>query len=127
MTTTFKQDFAAALDVQGVSDIVGEKIFPGVAKQGTQAPYVVWRRNGGDPLATLSGASRNRVQQNVLVGCYAATYDAAVDLADAVFDALATASTRLRIVPRPPSDDFDPDTKLFVSVVEASVFHRPSN
>jgi hypothetical protein len=127
---SFKDDFAAVLNVAAVAAIVGERIYPALAEQGCNKPYVVWRRNGGDPLATMaSGAvSRARIKPEVLVGCYAETYDAAADLADAVFDALAagatSGSTRLRIIPRPPADGFDPDTKLYVSVVEASVFYR---
>lgn len=123
---TFKADFAAVLGASAVTAIVGQKIFPGAAKQGTAAPYVVWRRNGGDPQATLSAtaASRARLKYEMLVGCYAETYDQAADLADAVFDALAAGATTLRIIPRPPADGFDPETKLFASVVEASVSYR---
>lgn len=122
---SFKDDFAAVLNVTAVQTVAGERIFPGAAKQGTQRPYIVWRRNGGDPLATLSGASRNRGRIDMLVGSYAESYDAAAELADLVFDALAAGSAKLKIVPRPPADGFDPDTRLHVCVVEASVFHRP--
>lgn len=127
---SFKDDFAPVLNVSGVSALVQDRVYPGMAEQGCTRPYVVWRRNGGDPLPTLaSGAvSRTRLKIEVLVGCYAEDYDAAANLADAVFDALTagatSGNTRLRIIPRPPADGFDPDTKLFMSVVEASVFHR---
>ncbi len=127
---SFKDDFATLLNATGVSNLVGERVYPGMAEQGATRPYIVWRRNGGDPLATLSStaASRARHKVDVLVGCYAEDYDAAANLADAVFDALAaglsSGSTRLRVIPRPPADSFDPDTKLYVSVVEASVFYR---
>lgn len=124
---SFKEDFAAVLNVAGVTDLAADRVYPGMARQGCARPYVVWRRNGGDPLATLSGTSRSRQKLELLVGCYAETYDAAAALADAAFDALAAAaaSSRLRIVPRPPADGYDPDTKLYVSVVEASTFYRP--
>lgn len=123
---TFKADFAAVLAASAVTAVVGEKIFPGVAKQGSAKPYIVWRRNGGDPQPTLSptAASRARLKFDMLVGCYAEDYDTAADLADKVFDALATGATSLRIIPRPPADGFDPETKLFASVVEASVSYR---
>lgn len=123
---TFKADFAAAIASAGVTAVVGENIWPGVARQNTSKPYIVWRRNGGDPLATLAStpASRNRQKLDVLVGCYAETYDAAADLADLVFDALSAGASSLRIIPRPPADGFDPDTRLYASVVEASVFYR---
>lgn len=123
---TFKADFAAVLATTAVNAIVGEKIFPGSAKQGSAAPYIVWRRNGGDPQATLSptAVSRARLKYDMLVGCYAETYDQAADLADLVVDALAAGATTLRIIPRPPADGFDPETKLYSSVVEASVSFR---
>lgn len=127
---SFKDDFAPVLNVAGVTALVGTRVFPGMAEQDCTRPFVVWQRAGGDPLATLSStaASRARQKLEVRVGCYAEDYDAAAALADAVFDALAagssSGSTRLRIIPRPPADGFDPDTRLYVSVVEASVFYR---
>lgn len=124
--TTFKDDFAALLNVTAVQAVVSERIFPGRAKQGCARPYIVWRRNGGDPMATLNGASLNRSKRDMIVGCYADTYDQAADLADLVFAALAAGSTQCKVIPRPPADGFDPDTRLDVSVVEASVSHRPS-
>ncbi len=127
---SFKDDFEPVINATGVTNLAQTRIFPGMAEQGCAKPFVVWQRAGGDPLATMGSTAVSRARQKleVRVGCYAEDYDAAANLADAVFDALAagssSGSTRLRIIPRPPADGFDPDTRLYVSVVEASVFYR---
>lgn len=123
---TFAADMNALLAVAGVTTIVGEKIYPGIAPQNTAAPYVVWRRNGGDKMATLGGASRTRQFVNVLVYCCAegTDYDQAAQLGDAVRDAIAAGSSALKGTCNPPVDGFEPETRLFSVIVEALLFHR---
>lgn len=123
---TFSADLFTLLNVAGVNTIVGEKIYPGIAPQSTAAPYVVFRRNGGDKMATLSGASRTRQMVSVLIYCCADgnDYDKASSLADAVRDAIATGSSALKGTCNLPVDGFEPETRLFSVIVEALLFHK---
>ena len=120
----FKDDCFALLNVAGVTAIAGAKLYPVIAPQGTAAPFVVWRRMGGDPLAVLSGAARTRQIVNVQVDCLAVDYDTAVTLDDAVRTAIHTGSAALKGTARPPVDLFEQEARLFRVVVEATLFHR---
>lgn len=122
---SFQSDLDVLLRVTGVTNIVSDRIFPGIAPQNTLAPYVVWRRNGGDPLATMRGASRARRFINVLIYCVTEgdNYDQACSLADAVHDAVHAGSSVMKGSCNPPVDGFLPETRTFSVIVEARMFH----
>lgn len=124
--TTLAQDINELLAASGVTAVVGEKIYPGMAPQNTVAPYVVWRRNGGDPMSVLSGSGRTRRFINLLIYCFSAEndYDKACDLADAVHDAIVTGTGKLKGTCNPPVDGFEPETRLFSVILEARLFHK---
>jgi hypothetical protein len=123
---SFQSDLDALLRVAAVTSIVGEDIFPGIAPQGTEEPYIVWRRNGGDPLSTMGGAVRDRRFINVLIYCVTEgdNYDQACELADAVHDAVHAGSSAMKGTCNPPVDGFLPETRTFSVIVEARLFHR---
>lgn len=119
---SFKDDFGTLL-----ASAAPDKVFPGIAKQGTAAPYIVWRRNGGDPMATLAGSSNSRSAPNVVVFCCADDYDEAAALAESVRDLLRAGGNNIKCNSVGlPIDGFDETTKLLTVAVEASVFHRPA-
>jgi hypothetical protein len=118
---SLKTDLATLL-----ASAVADKVFPGIAPQGTQAPYVVWRRNGGNPMATLAGSSESRSMPNIVIFCCATEYDDADTLAQAVRALLRTGSSAIKCNSVGlPIDGFDETTKLLTVAVEVSVLHRP--
>lgn len=104
----------------------GGRVYPVLAPQGVPRPYFVWRRAGGDPLATLnSGSSSARRMVILLIGAYAETFDEADDLATAIHGAVLTGTAAMRGKSvKPPHDGFEPETRLFSVVLEAMLFHR---
>jgi hypothetical protein len=121
---SFPADLYTLLHTAAVDAIVGERIYPVLAPQGVTKPYVVWRRNGGDPLAVLSGGGRNREFVDVFIGAYADTFDAADALGDALRAAVLAATGSGKGIITPPIDGFEPDTKLFSVIFQARLFYR---
>lgn len=70
-----------------VSDIVGTRIFPNVAAQTTDFPFIVYDVNGDTPTDTKDGASTLDVT-SVMISCYCETYSQACDLASLIRTAL---------------------------------------
>ena len=73
-------------NAEEVSAIVGNKIFPVTAKAGVLLPFIFYRRTKTDinPVKAGHGAETVRIEFN----CYAQTYKASVQLAEAVRDTL---------------------------------------
>ena len=63
-----------------VFDIVGTKIFPNVAPQTTQFPFIIYDINGVQPNDTKEGPSTLDTN-DVMISCYSETYSQASDLA----------------------------------------------
>lgn len=123
---TFPADLFEVLNVTGVRDLVQDRIYPGLAPQGATSPYVVYRRNGGDPMATLSGTG-TRSRPNVLVFAADADYDVASNIAEAVRAALKAGTSKVKCNSVGlPIDGFDEATRLLTVAVEASVSHIPT-
>lgn len=110
--------------VAAVTAKAQDRIFPVIAPQGVAKPYVVWRRNGGDPLSTIASAqSRNRQFVDVLIGAYAESFDAADELSEALQDAVnAGAGGKATI--GPPIDGYEPETTLFSVTFQARLSYR---
>lgn len=123
---TLAADINDLLASAAVTALVGDRIYPSLARQGTAKPYVVWRRQGGDPLATLNdGASRGRQIIVVLMAAYAESFDEADAISEALRGAVLAGSTAMKGKSvNPPIDGFDPETRLFSVVLEARLFHR---
>ena len=66
--------------VGDVYDIVGNRIFPNVAPQTTQFPFIIYDVTGVIPNDTKEGASTLDTN-SVMISCYSETYAQASDLA----------------------------------------------
>lgn len=121
----FKDDLFALLAADAaLAGLVGERIYPVIAPQGTVAACVTWGRNDGDALATLSGAGVSRQFVSVYLHCWAEEYDVAAAIADAVRAAIQAGSAKIKGTTRPPIDDFEPSTRQIRCTVQANLFHR---
>lgn len=119
-------DINALLSVEAVSALVADRVYPTLAPQNVTKPYVVWRRQGGDPMATLNdGASRGRQTIVLLVAGYADKFDRADAIGEALRTAILAGTSAMRGKSvNPPIDGFDPETRLFSVLLEARLFHR---
>ena len=66
-----------------VSSLVGTRIFPNVAPQTTQFPFIIYNITGVSPNDTKDGASTLDTN-DVMISCYSETYSQASDLAQKV-------------------------------------------
>lgn len=69
--------------VGDVFDLVGTRIFPNVAPQTTQFPFIIYDVTGVSPNDTKDGASTLDTN-DVMISCYSETYSQASDLAQKV-------------------------------------------
>ena len=66
-----------------VNALVETKIFPNVAPQTTEFPFLIYDVVGSDPNDTKSGVSELDIN-SVMISCYSETYSQASDLANKV-------------------------------------------
>jgi hypothetical protein len=95
--TLLEQIHAALVANAGVTALVGAgaaaRIFPGIAEQGAERPYVVLTDVTDLPENSLDGGPADRLRQAVVqVDCYAIEYRAAKGLAKACTAVLAALS-----------------------------------
>ena len=66
-----------------ITDIVSTRIFPNVAPQKTELPFIIYDVNGVEPNDTKDGASTLDTN-DVMISCYSVTYSQASDLAQKI-------------------------------------------
>ena len=107
-----------------VVDLVGERIIPSAAKQGTESPYVVWRRISTIPTVLIEGASDHE-RTNLQFLCFAVDFDTARSIASAVkavLDGQTLAEGEVVDVAG-WSDYFDERSQLYCSQLDFRVLH----
>lgn len=85
--TTAEAIYTALAGAAPVAALVADRIYPVRAPQGVAAPYVIFQHVASDP-ATTHGEPAGAVHRMFQFACFAATYEAAGDLRDAVTAAL---------------------------------------
>jgi hypothetical protein len=110
VTTFVELIRAELLASQAVSDLVGERIFPGLAPQGEAPPFVVLTVPSEVPASSFTSTSEDELRQaRVQVDCYAKTYlgaDAVAKAVNAVVADLARPDlSAVRLVRRELYDD----------------------
>ena len=99
----------------GVTDVVGTRIYPVIAPQKAQPPFIVVTQVSEDPLETFdAGGEATLRSSRVQVDCYMRENDEAHELAAAAEDALVTAeeANGLRAWKLDSRDLFEDDTRL---------------
>lgn len=120
-------DIYALLHSTAVDGLIAERVYPTLAPPEVVRPYAVWRRNGGEALPVLGGATQGRSREvlDVFVGAYGEKFDDADALAEALRDAVMAGSSTLRPgTVTPPLDGFEESTKLFSIIFQARLFYR---
>ena len=110
-----QQDLFAAL-----AGVAGGRVFPNVAPNNVQKPYVVYARVSNAPENTLADGApveKTRLQ----VDCYDTTYAAALALAETVKVAIkSSAITNILLLEQ---DQFEPEALLHRVILDFSIWH----
>ena len=115
--------FEVLAGAAGVSNIVGTRVYPDAAPQGVARPYVVWQEISDVPENGLDGAlglDNFRVQ----VTCWAEKATDARALLVQVIAAMAASAQFKSLLADRRALPFEPDTKLFGSQADFSVWLR---
>lgn len=71
---------------EGLTAIIGSKVFPIVSKEGTTYPFVVYRRNGIEVSYTKDGKTGETVNIDIVIA--AQSYADSISIADMVREAI---------------------------------------
>ena len=116
--------YTALSGATALTNLVGDRIYPEHRHQSTGIPAVVyWRAPGGERVNSLTQYEQ---LENVLIEI--SVYTSAIDdrrvIADQVIAAMVTAGTFGAILPDPPYDDYDDETKTYERTMQFSVWNQ---
>ena len=77
---------AALATNEGLTNLIGDKVFPIVSKEGTSYPFVVYRRAGITPSYTKDGRASELATVEILVADN--NYTRSVEIADSIRDTI---------------------------------------
>ena len=110
-----QQDLFAAL-----AGVAGGRVFPNVAPNNVQKPYLVYARVSSAPENTLADGAPIE-NPRLQVDCFDTTYAAAVALAETVKDAVkSSAITHVLLLEQ---DQFAPEALLHRVILDFSIWH----
>lgn len=122
MSAAEGQILATLLADAVVSGLVANRIYALVSPPGAPVPLITYQRISAIPINSLRGAS-GVVQARIQVDCWAATYEQAKDLAQAVRAAL-DANAELGAVCLNSQDMQDEATREFRVIIDFSVWSK---
>lgn len=108
--------------------LVGDRIYPTILPQNADLPAIVYGRVGGRtehrPQAQTSGQTRNFT---VSVQAHGSNYDQADAVEVAVYNRFEQYTDALKCRPLgETTDQYDPDTKQFITASDYSCWYRPA-
>ena len=115
--TTPQQDLYALLTAASpVTALVGTRITPGIAKQGTTVPYIAYHIPSTINVNAIDTSVKIAANTSIQIDCWADSPDESTALADAVETALTTGYVVFR------RDDRDPETERFRTLLDWKVW-----
>lgn len=93
--------------IQALTGLAGGRVFPLVADEGVETPYIVLQRAGGAPMQFLSGEMPEKKRRRVQVSVWAKTALEAEAVAGQVEQALCGAAALQTEVLGEPVDTYD--------------------
>ena len=105
-----------------VAALVGARIYGDKLPQNVTYPAVSFQRITDEPEYTLSGATTLENAQ-IQIDCWAATFDAAWDVAEAVKDSMQGSSTNFRVGSHTARSILEPEPDIYHVAVEFSCWH----
>lgn len=103
------------VDVQiksALASLVGDRVYPDVAPEGTLRPYLTYQQTGGDALNYLEGGVPGKRNARIQVNAWADTRLAASELSEQAEDALRLAASLQAKVLGARVSIYEEDTKL---------------
>lgn len=125
--TTAMQDIVAVLEAAPtVTALVGDRIYPNKAPQGSvAAPYVVCRIIDSMPMNSMDGSAATRLENtHMQIDVYAKGYDAAQQAAKAIDLVISDLSGDLSAWREVTREDYDNETQLDVVQHDFSIWRR---
>lgn len=121
---TILAEIMTALNVSGVTDLVGDGFDVDAAPQDQPLPLIVFRRVGHVELMTLLGAEGTQNSEYVFE-CWAATKEDALELRDAVVAAVEAAAGLTNKYRLPyDGDEYEETLDQFCEPVKYSFWHQ---
>ena len=103
--------------------LVSSSIYPDHRYQGDTVPAVVYyRAPGGERINDLKGYG-GKENPVIEITAYATAVDTRRDVADAVITAITNSTRFSALLPMPPFDDYDDETKTYERTLQFSVWN----
>lgn len=99
--------------------LVGGRVFPDIAPEGTQKPFITWQQIGGNVINPLSNDAPGKRNAFMQVNVWATSRLAAVNLSLSVEDALRGIGARPQAA---VVSIYEPDTALYGTIQEFSIW-----
>lgn len=117
--TNPQQDLYALLTASSpVTALVGTRITPGIASQGTAVPYITYHLTSTVNTNPINTNVKIAANTSIQIDCWSDSPDTSSEIADAVEAALTTGY----VVFRRDDPDPDPDTGRFRSLLDWKVW-----
>jgi len=115
--------YAALSGSTTLTGLVSSSIYPDHRYQDDAAPAVVYyRAPGGDRINDLQGYS-GKENPIIEITIYADSVDARREVGDAVISVMAATTRFTSLLPTPPFDDYDDETKIYERTLQFSVWN----
>lgn len=119
---SIQSDIVTALSIGSPTISAGTRVYPQFAPQDASLPFVVYRRLSQEPIGTIHNAAPAATKSVFIFECYAATYMAALSLADEVKSAITGSS--LEAYPVVSSgEEYSPVVDEFMEPVQYEFWH----
>ncbi len=116
-------------NVSGVTDLVGLRIYPGIAPQTTEEPFIVYRLISNPPIHVMgSDTALSRPRFSIFI--HAHEYDEVKDIKDAVQAAMRNVSGTFNTIViqqiffENETDGYDPTVDRYYTVLDYIMWHE---
>lgn len=92
--------------------LVGNRVYPAVAPEGTAAPYLTWQVSGGQAVNFMDGAQPSKKNSRIQLNVWSLSLAEALKLAQQAETILRARSTLSTTVETAQFTRYEPDTRL---------------
>ena len=115
--------YSALSGSTALTALVSSSIYPEHRHQGDETPAVVfWRAPGGERVNDINGYS-GKENPTIEITIYATAIDMRREVADECITVMANTTRFRSILPDPPFDDYDDETRIYERVLQYSVWY----
>lgn len=106
--------------LQAALETLSARVFPDIAPEGTQRPYITWQAIGGKPVNFIDPTVPSKKNARVQVNVWADTRLEAATIAEQIEDTLRGIAALHTTVLGAPTSIYEPETKLKGSMQDFS-------